>query len=106
MMSEYDLAEHVRAICKDLGLLHYHTRDARGSQAGYPDWAICGPGGYLLRELKRDTQTPTAQQRTWIQALRRAGVDVAVWRPADLAAGVIHRELLAVARRRASEDIA
>lgn len=65
-------------------LLHwevYHTRDARGSDPGWPDLVLCQPPRLLIRELKADGAYPDRRQRAWLAALRACGLDVGVWRP-------------------------
>lgn len=97
---EEDLFEAVRELCKILRLLVYHTRDSRGSYPGFPDLVIIGPGGMLYRELKSATGRLTKDQKIWLGALHYHGVDVGVWRPADMANGRISRELQALRRAR------
>lgn len=86
-MSEDDLMGHIARLCRDLGLLAYHTHDSRRSRAGFPDWAIVGPGGLLFRECKDEARKPTLEQEKWLAALRAAGQDAGLWRPSDLLAG-------------------
>jgi len=90
------LDAHVRRLCKDLGLLRYHTRDSRGSVRGYPDLTICGIGGVLFRELKTQRGTVKPEQQAWLDALTAAGQSAAVWRPASLLSGAIAAELAAI----------
>lgn len=97
-MSEDDLMGHITHLCRDLGLLAYHTHNSRRSTSGYPDWHIVGPAGSLFRECKDETRKTTAAQDVWISRLRSAGHDVDVWRPRDLVSGRVQRELVAVAR--------
>jgi hypothetical protein len=75
------------------GVLGYHTHRSDLSQAGWPDWAIVGPGGFMVRELKRQTERPTAAQRAWLDALAAQGVNVGVWLPSDWFDGRIAEEL-------------
>jgi hypothetical protein len=97
-MSENELEQHMRRILADLpGVLAYHTHDSRHSASGYPDWTLVGPRGVLFRELKRQAKKPTPQQAGWLVALKRAGQDAGVWRPAQLLDGTIGRELAALA---------
>lgn len=111
-MSERELDDHVARIVKDANtkfpyrdplnvprprLLAYHTRDSRRSPAGFPDWCFAGLRGVMFRENKTAKKNPSPMQREWIHALRMAGADVAVWRPADLASGLIAYELLRLA---------
>ena len=91
------LDAHVRKLMADLGLRGYHTHDARRSAAGYPDWTIVGAHGVLFRELKRQSGKVSPEQQAWLDALREAGQDACVWRPAHLLNGSIGRELARLA---------
>jgi hypothetical protein len=95
-MSEAYLDNQVWNIVRDLGLRRYHTFNSKKSDKGWPDLVICGPGGILYRELKRESESPTKAQREWLEALRAAGADAAVWRPGDLLHGDVARELTAI----------
>lgn len=97
-MSEDDLMRRIQRLCRDLGLLAYHTHDSRGSAPGYPDWHIVGRSRSIFRECKTETGRTTADQDEWIERLRAVGHDVGVWRPCDLFDGSIQRELVALAR--------
>ncbi len=97
-MSEAELEEAVRSMCRDLGLTRWHVRDSRGSDvAGMPDDILLGPRGVLWRELKSETGALTPDQRRAGSRLERAGQDWAVYRPRDLLSGVIARQLGAIA---------
>lgn len=91
-MSESDLERKVRAICRDLGVLVYHTFDSRRSEPGFPDLVLVGRR-VAYRELKKENGRLTQAQKTWIAALERAGQDAAVWRPAALLSGDVAREV-------------
>jgi hypothetical protein len=97
-MSEAEVERAVAGMVKQLALFGYHTRDSRRSAAGFPDWTICGPGGVIFRELKREGKHPTGAQLAWLDALTAAGVDAGVWCPSDLLAGRIARELARLSR--------
>ncbi len=97
---EADLFEAVRELVKLLHLLMYHTRDSRGSYPGFPDLVIVGPGGVLYRELKSATGRITQDQKIWLAALHVNGMNVGIWRPADMASGRINRELHSIRRPR------
>lgn len=101
-MSEDDLMAHIARLCRDLGLLAYHTHNSRRSTSGYPDWHIVGPAGSLFRECKDETRKTTPAQDEWISRLQAAGHDVGVWRPRDLLSGRVQQELVALARRSAA----
>jgi hypothetical protein len=97
-MSEDELEEHVRAICKDLGVLRIHVYNSRGTTPGVPDDILIGPRGILWRELKTMRGKPTPAQQQMGHALTVAGQDWGVWRPSLLLSGVIARELAGISR--------
>ncbi len=80
-MTEAELLSTVRDACKWAGLLTFHAFDSRRSEAGFPDVVICGPHGVLFRELKAERGRLSPDQREWLDKLRQAGADAAVWRP-------------------------
>jgi hypothetical protein len=90
------LQASVIKLCQLFGITSYHTFDSRRSDRGWPDLAMCGPRGFITRELKSDSGTVTAEQEHWGVRLRQAGVDWGVWRPADLRSGRIENELRAI----------
>jgi len=93
-MTEAELMEYVRTAVKDLGLLAYHAHDGRKSWGpGFPDLVIVGRGGCIYRECKTEHGSLSPEQRQWGDALKRAGQNWRVWRPADRLAGSIAREL-------------
>lgn len=111
-MSERQLDDAIRSIVADvlrkfpytdpLGvprprLLAYHTHDSRKSPAGFPDWTFAGLRGVMFRENKNARRPASPMQRQWLHTLRLAGLDAAVWRPADLESGLISYELLRLA---------
>ncbi|SRR6266496_1878969 len=97
-MSEAELMEHVRALAAGLGLHAFHAADSRRSWGrGYPDLTITGRGGVIWRECKTESGSLSAEQRQWGDALKRAGQNWRVWRPADLLDGSIGRELASLA---------
>jgi len=95
---EAALQAFVRAECRHRGLLHYHTHRSDRSEPGFPDSVIVGPGGLLFRELKSQTGRPSPDQLRWLQQLRAAGADAAIWTPDDKRTGRIHNELNRLAR--------
>jgi len=101
-MSEDELDQQVRGILKDLDLhghriLRFHPWSSRKSAAGWPDWAMVGAGGFMIRELKRESEKPRPDQQEWLDWLAAAGVDAGVWRPSDLYSGRVARELASLA---------
>lgn len=97
-MTERQLQDAIRDLCRRLGLLCYHTHDSRRSEAGFPDLVIVGRR-VLLRELKTDVGRASKPQLSWLLALEAAGADAKVWRPADLHNGAIVAELQALRTR-------
>ena len=98
-MSERELDADIKAIADSLrgALLAYHTRDSRGSTAGFPDWVFAGPRGVMFRECKTLLGKLSGDQQRWIAVLHQARADVGVWRPRDLASGRIAYELARLA---------
>lgn len=92
-MTEKALLEQVRQTCRVLGIHCYHTHDSRRSEPGFPDLVICGDRGVLYRELKTTKGRLTGPQNYWLERLRRAGQDAAVWRPEQLLDGTVARQL-------------
>jgi len=79
------------------GWWHYHTRDSRGSEPGFPDWAFLRDGVLVLAELKAQggrlqpgTWSKSGRyypgQQEWLDALAAVpGLVVRLWRPSDWA---------------------
>lgn len=83
----------IRAEIRQRGLHCFHNAVAVGSNPGYPDLTIWGPGGVIFRELKGTTGELTVIQHEIIISMRDAGLDVAVWWPEDYHLGIIGNEL-------------
>jgi hypothetical protein len=82
-MSEADWQLRLTDLCDHLGLKWHHETDSRRSKEGFPDLVICGPGGVLFTELKRQSGKVTRAQDEWLNALSLAGALAVVWRPSD-----------------------
>lgn len=93
-MTEAEFQRQVTALAEQAGGMVYHTRDSRGSAAGFPDLIICLPEQQrvLFRELKVGTAVTEPQAR-WLAALVACGQDAGVWGPWDLESGRVAREL-------------
>lgn len=63
------------------GYLAYHTHDSRRSQAGFPDIVAVGHGRVLWIECKREKGKLSAEQKTWLDALARAGEQACMVQP-------------------------
>jgi hypothetical protein len=95
-VTEAQFQDTVVAMCKLLGVAWFHPFFSRRSAAGWPDLALCGDRGFMLRELKTEKGRLTKDQQEWGSRLRTAGVSWDVWRPDDLHSGRIQRELEAI----------
>lgn len=95
-MKEAHLQGAVIDMCRLVGVAWYHAYSSRRSVSGWPDLALCGSRGFMLRELKTASGRLTTEQEQWGLMLRAAGVSWDVWRPGDLRSGRIQRELLAI----------
>jgi hypothetical protein len=95
-VTEKQFQDTVVAMCKLLGVFCYHPYFSRKSAAGWPDLALCGDNGFLLRELKTEKGRLTREQQEWGARLRSVRIDWDVWRPDDLLSGRIKSELLAI----------
>jgi hypothetical protein len=87
-MNEAAFQRCVKDLAALYGWRYYHTQHALHSPAGWPDVALCRPPRLLLAELKTDDlrrSQPTPEQCDWLEALGSCpGVEVFLWRPADL----------------------
>ena len=58
----------------------YHPYDSTRSRPGWPDLVLWHPRhGVMFRELKRDGESPTADQVATLRSLQAAGADAKVW---------------------------
>src|SRR5690606_3850898 len=84
-MSEAELQDAIVAAARLHGWATYHTRDSRGSDRGFPDLVLVHPRhGVYFAELKSASGRVTADQRAWLDQLRRAGAHTFLWRPEHL----------------------
>lgn len=81
--SERDFQRWVLELAATARWESYHTHDSRRSRAGWPDLALWRPGEFLLAELKTETGAVSAEQQRTLLSLRKAGVEVHLWRPLD-----------------------
>lgn len=91
---------HLRTMLIQPALVYgrYRTPYAKNSTGkGWPDLTVVGPCGALFRELKRDGEYAKPEQRIWLAALTKAGLDAGVWKTADWESGRIEAELATIA---------
>ena len=82
--TEADLLRNVRELAHTYGWLTYHTWNSRHSEPGFPDLVMVKDRRLIFAELKSGQGMPTAEQLTWLKSLRRASVEVYMWRPSDI----------------------
>lgn len=92
-MTERQLQQCIIDLCRLFHLLCYHTRDSRGSAAGFPDLNIVGPRGIIYAELKSAHGKTSIDQRCWEAGIREAGGTYYLWRPEDWHSGDIRQVL-------------
>jgi hypothetical protein len=95
-MTERQLQQSVTDLCRLLGLYAYHTRDSRGSMAGFPDLVIVGES-ILYAELKTDRGRLTVDQVAWQRAILAADGRWVLWRPVNWHSGDIRQMLTGMA---------
>lgn len=62
----------------------FHDVDSRLKKAGWPDLVLLGHGRALFVELKTETGYLSTAQRSVLGDLAAAGLEVGLWRPADM----------------------
>lgn len=94
-MTEEQFLAQVLELAEWLGWRTYHTRDSRGSSAGFPDLTLARRGRLVSAELKTETGRLSPDQTEWLaelmaveQATIRANpttppVQTYLWRPSD-----------------------
>lgn len=68
------------------GWLVYHTRDSRGSVAGFPDLMMVRGDRLVVAELKTEKGRVSPAQQQWLDALAltcHRALGVYLWRPSD-----------------------
>lgn len=90
-ISETEFQGNVCELAATLGWEFYHTHNSRRSQPGWPDLVL----GHerqkrlLVVELKKAIGVVSPEQTKWLRLIANAGHECAVWRPADMASGLI-----------------
>ena len=90
-ISEREWQNHVCRIATLRGWRYYHPPDNRPVNgqiqkivSGFPDLCLIKDRRILFAELKREKGIISAHQEEWIDAIRRCGIEVYVWRPSDV----------------------
>lgn len=83
--SEAQFQREVLNLAEFNGWRPYHTHDSRRSHPGFPDLVLVRDGRLIFAELKSATGRVRPAQQEWMDALRAVdGVEVYLWRPADI----------------------
>ena len=84
-VTETQLREQIRDLCKIIGWEFYFTWSSIHSPRGWPDLNLCKPPRLIFAELKREGKEPSPEQQKWIDLLSDVpGVEVYIWRPSDI----------------------
>lgn len=81
----------VRVQKKD-GTVRYRT-PVQADGAGFPDLLMTRGLRIVAVELKKQLGEVSKEQLAWLAALRIAGAETHVWRPADMRSGAIEEAL-------------
>ena len=85
-VTERDLREWIRDLCKLFGWKMYFTWRSFHSPAGFPDLVLANPEQkrVIFAELKSEKGQPTPKQIEWLDALDACGQEVYLWKPGDI----------------------
>ena len=85
-VTERDLREQVRDLCKLFGWKMYFSWTSIHSPRGFPDLVLANPEQkrVIFAELKSEGKNPTPQQQEWLDTLDACGQEVYLWRPGDI----------------------
>ncbi|NVM97816.1 VRR-NUC domain-containing protein [Arthrobacter sp. SDTb3-6] len=84
-MTEAAFQSHVERLARWHRWDFFHVYNSRRSRPGYPDLHLWHPvHGSMFRELKTMKGRQSPAQLEVEASMRAAGIDVGVWRPADL----------------------
>ena len=102
-MTHAGLQKAITDLADWYGIWHWHDRDSRKNKRGLPDLyligGICDNDGVpreLWRELKVPPDKLRPEQQEVGERMLAAGIDWAVWTPADWQSGRIRTELEAI----------
>lgn len=85
-VTERDLREQVRDLCKLFGWKLYFSWTSIHSPRGFPDLVLANPEQkrVIYAELKSEKGKLTEYQREWLETLEACGQEVYLLRPADI----------------------
>ena len=85
-VTEKDLREQVRTLCKLFGWKMQFSWTSIHSPRGFPDLVLANPEQkrVIFAELKGEKGKLTPQQEEWLDILRQCGQEAYVWKPQDI----------------------
>ncbi len=85
VITEKELREQIRDLCKVLGYHFYFTWTSLHSPRGFPDLVLANPEKrrVIFAELKSDKGKLSPAQEEWLKTLADCGQECYIWRPAD-----------------------
>lgn len=86
MITETQLREQIRDLCRNLGYKFYFAWMSIHSPRGMPDLILCRPPRLIFAELKTEKGQLSEYQKEWVELLGECGgnVECYVWRPGDI----------------------
>jgi len=84
-VTEKQLREQIRDLCKSLGYSFYFTWTSIHSPRGMPDLILCRPPRLIFCELKTEKGQLSDHQKEWIDVLSQCpGIEVYIIRPSEI----------------------
>jgi hypothetical protein len=85
VVTERDLTAYVRDLAKLCRWKRYHAWLSKHSPAGFPDEVLVRAPRLIFAELKSEKGALTDAQAAWLNELSQVpGLEVYVWKPADM----------------------
>lgn len=93
-MNEAAFQSLIVELARLMGWTHiYHTHDSRRSASGFPDLVLIRGPRILFIEIKSETGRVSADQESWLEALRATCAEVYLWKPEHWKSGEIETTL-------------
>jgi len=85
-VTERDLREQIRTLCKLFGWKMYFSWTSIHSPRGFPDLVLANPEQkrVIYAELKSEKGAVTPDQQAWLDTLEACRQEVYLWRPRDI----------------------
>jgi len=82
-ITEKQFQEQIKELAAIYHWKYYHTWTSIHSPRGFVDVAMVRESRLIFAELKSDKGKLTPYQSEWLDALKKTGAEVYVWRPGD-----------------------